>query len=107
MAQTIEIKKYCYYLFSSREDATPIIKLYDVNNKNFANVWFEGGSQPLPDAKQLDNGKYILYYRRSALSDMVDMLRNEKPVYLIWQPKGTQNTRISTSSEPVGEGEQF
>jgi len=40
------------------------------------------------------------------MSDMpvvLDMLRNEQPVYLIYD--GDQNTRISTTEGPVGEGE--
>ncbi len=33
------------------------------------------------------------------------MLRNEAPVYLYWIPEGTNNTRISTTAELVGEEE--
>ena len=105
MAQSIEIKKYLYYLFSSREDATPVMFLYDNNNSHVAYVYFRGDSQPLPEAKQYSNGRYALYYRRSVLPELVDMMRNEKPIYLHWVPEGTNNTRLSTTSEFVGEGE--
>jgi hypothetical protein len=37
--------------------------------------------------------------------DACDLLRNEKPVYLIWEPEGVNNSRISTLAEVVGEGE--
>ncbi len=105
MAQTISISKYLYYLFSSREDATPVVFLFDASGSHIAYVYFRSGSQPLPQAQQLPSGQYALYYRRSVLPELIDMLRNEKPIYLHWVPEGTNNTRISTSAEPVGEGE--
>ena len=105
MAESINIKKYLYYLFSSREDASPVLFLYDDNNSHVAYVYFRGGSQPLPEARQFANGRYALYYRRSTLPEIIDMLRNEKPIYLHWVPEGTNNTRISTTPELVGEGD--
>ena len=38
------------------------------------------------------------------LSAIVDILRNEKPIFLEWQ-KSLQNAYLATSQEPVGEGE--
>ncbi len=105
MAQSIEIKKYLYYLFSSREDATPTLFLYDSNGAHIAYVYFRSDSQPLPEARQYTNGRYALYYRRSVLPELIDMLRHEKPIYLHWVPEGTNNTRISTTAELVGEEE--
>ena len=105
MAQSIELGKYLYYLFSSREDATPVMFLYDSNNAHAAYVYFRGDSQPLPAAKQYSNGRYALYYRRSVLPELIDMLRNEKPIYLHWVPEGTNNTRVSTTAELIGEEE--
>jgi hypothetical protein len=105
MAQTFEISKYLYYLFSSREDATPVLFLYDTSGAHIAYVYFRGDSQALPQARQLPSGQYALYYRRSVLPELIDMLRNEKPIYLHWVPQGTNNTRISTTVELVGEGE--
>ncbi len=105
MAHSIEIRKYLYYLFSSREDATPIMFLYDSNNAHIGYVYFRDDTQPLPAAQQFANGRYGLYYRRSVLPELVDMMRNEAPVYLHWVPEGTNNTRISTTAELVGEEE--
>ena len=105
MAQSIEIRKYLYYLFSSREDATPVVFLYDANDAHIGYVYFRGDTQPLPAARQYSNGRFALYYRRSALADLIDMLRNEKPIYLHWVPEGTNNTRLSTTAELVGEEE--
>ncbi len=105
MAQSIEIKKYMYYLFSSREDASPVIFLYSDGDAEIGMVYFREDSQPLPPAKQFPNGKYALYYRRSIFPELIDMLRNEKPIYLHWVPEGNHNTRISTQPEMVGDEE--
>jgi hypothetical protein len=105
MAQTIQIDRYLYYLFSSREDATPVVMLYNASGAQIGFVYFRGDTQPLPAAGQTADGKYQLYYRRSALADVIDMLRNEKPIYLHWVPEGTNNSRLSTGVEMVGEGE--
>jgi hypothetical protein len=49
---------------------------------------------------------YLLAYSYADLPVIVDMLRNETPVYLIVDPTGpVVNWRLSTFEEPVGEGE--
>ena len=105
MTQSIEIKKYMYYLFSSREDASPVIYLYDKHNTHIGYVYFKSDGNPLDAAKVFSNGKYALFFRRSLFTDVIDMLRNESPVYLHYVPEGENNTRLSTSPEPVGEKE--
>ena len=40
----------------------------------------------------------------SELHGVVDILRNEAPIYLLWQ-ESEQRGILSTSQEPVGEGE--
>ncbi len=67
-------------------------------------MFFVSDAGTLPPARAVD-GKYVLYYRRSRLSDVVDLLRNEGPIYLIWD--GAANTTLSTEYEPVGEGERL
>ena len=105
MSQSIEIKKYLYYLFSSREDSSPVIYLYDKDDTHIGYLYFTGNESPLEEAKVFSNGKYALYFRRSSFSDVIDMLRNESPVYLHYVAEGNNNTRLSTMPEPVGEQE--
>jgi hypothetical protein len=105
MAESIQIDRYLYYLFSLREDALPAVFLNNTSCAHVAYVYFRGDAQPLPAACQFADGKYGLYYQRSALPEVIDMLRNEKPIYLHWVPEGTNNTRLSTQVEMVGEGE--
>jgi hypothetical protein len=110
MADTKEIKQYQYYVFSSRDGyAKAVILLYGATELGATTligyVHLTGATEPLEAARQLPDGKYLLHYRYADLDDLVDMLRNEKPIYLLWVPEGTNNSRISTVAEAVGEGE--
>jgi hypothetical protein len=127
MADIKEIRQYEYYVFSSRDDTDQeqgeeaviihpggpgpkaVIILYGGIEGGATTllgyVHFYGGTEPLDAAEQFPDGKYLLYYRYADLDILVDMLRNEKPVYLIWEPEGVNNSRISTLAEVVGEGE--
>ena len=105
MAEPIEIKQYQYYAFSSRDssDASSVILLYG-DAGYLGGAFFSTSAEPLQPAEQYPSGVYGLYYHHRDLPVIVDMLRNEKPVYLIYN--GAHNTRISTTAEPVGEGEE-
>jgi hypothetical protein len=110
MAEIKEISQYQYYVFSSRDgDAKAVIILYGPAEGGATTligyVHLTGGAEPLNEARQLPTGEYLLFYRYADLDDLVDMLRNEKPIYLIWVPEGQNNSRISTLAEAVGEGE--
>jgi hypothetical protein len=105
MAETIEIKRYQYYTFSSRDSsiANTVILLFG-SGGYVGGAYFSTSDEPLKPAEQFPSGIYGLYYHYRDLPVIVDMLRNEKPVYLIYN--GPDNTRISTTAEPVGEGEE-
>lgn len=105
MAETIEIKQYQYYTFSSRDSsiANSVILLYG-DAGYLGGAFFSTSDEPLKPAEQFPSGVYGLYYDNRDLPVIIDMLRNEKPVYLIYN--GADNTRISTTAEPVGEGEE-
>jgi len=109
MGKEIEIKtieKYSYMLFSSRSgknDTKAVIMLTDASN-------FLGYLHFMTDGCQLPQTekKYNLYYYYFHFSDMpviVDMLRNEAPVYIFYMEDNKENCRISTTMELVGEGE--
>ena len=109
MATTsIQISTYQYYVFSSRDSSTPpstVILLNDTNNALVGVLWFVKDPGTLPTATPAA-GAYKLAYSYADLPVIVDMLRNEKPVNLIVDPTGDPvNWRLSTSAEPVGEGE--
>ena len=106
MAETFEIKRYQYYNFSSRDSGSKAVVICTGDAGKTAYMHFMGGTGDLQAARKIDDNRYILNYRFSDMPNIVDMLRNEKPIYLIYVPEGTNNTRLSTGSEPVGEGEE-
>ena len=101
-----EIKNYTYYVFSSRNAAiVDSVLLFHGDSSYLGAAFFYEPSHTLPDAvKYTASGPVGLHYHRTDLPTLIDILRNESPVYLIWD--GGQNSRISTTSEPVGEFEQ-
>jgi len=106
MAETFEIKSYTYYDFSSRDSGSKCIAVCTGDVGKTVYVHFMDSTGDLPTARKIDDNRFILYYRYADMPIIVDMLRNEKPIYLIYVPEGTNNTRLSTGSEPVGEGEE-
>lgn len=100
--RTVEITKYTYHLFSSRTEDAVMLFLYDDKHDVAGQVLFVGDDEPLPPAAEAA-GRVALYFRHSQLPAVVDMLRNEGPVYLRWA--GPLNTSLSTEYEPVGDGE--
>ena len=104
MADVLEISHYNYYVFSSRDgDAKAVMLLYGSTGGQIGYVYFRDDAQTMADAEKLSDGKITLSYRYRDLPVLIDMLRNEKPVYLIYVDG--INSRISSAAEPVGEGE--
>jgi len=105
MAESIEIKRYKYYTFASRDSsiAQTVILLYGESGYLGA-AYFSTEDEPLRPAEKFSNGSYGLYYDYQELQIIIDMLRNEKPVYLVYN--GELNSRLSTTEEPAGEGEE-
>ena len=101
---TIEIRSYRCALFAKDANSAKV-SLYNDKGINFATAYIRPESEVLPKAYQDSSGRYRLYYKRSALGDLVDMLRNEKPVYVHFWDGHVENTHIATSREPVGEEE--
>ena len=107
MADTFEIKNYTLYTFSSRDKsiANTVVLFYGTSGYLGGAFFSNDSATPLQPATKYPNGNIGLFYRMSNLPFIIDMLRNEKPVYLIFD--GAINSRISTSTEPVGEGEEI
>ena len=108
MTDTFEISRYVYYPWSSRNPgpaAGPPMAcalLYGTT-RYLGAIWFVDSTEPLPLATKSSTGIYTLYYRMRDLPTIVDLLRNEKPVFLHFADG--INARLSTGEEPVGEGE--
>jgi len=109
MANEIEIKtidKYSCMMFSSRSgdaDIKAVIMLTgDGQFLGYLNFMADGATLPEPDKKY---NLYYYYYHMSELPSVVDLLRNENPVYIFYMESSKENCRISTTMEMVGEGE--
>ena len=69
--------------------------------RQFAQLVFERNGDPLPD-----DTADALYYHHDDLPMILDLLRNEKPMYLLFNGSGTGfENGIKTTAEPVGEEE--
>ena len=62
-------------------------------------------SDDVPDNSTAPNGRTLLNYPWSCYSGVLDLLRNEKPLYWVFLAS-SKTGFISTRSEPVGEGEE-
>lgn len=74
-------------------------------------VWLKGGGKYIGQLVFHPNNTPLpgdtpdsLHYHLDDLENVVDLLRNEKPMYLLWTGTGGENG-IKTTPEPVGEEE--
>ena len=66
---------------------------------------FSPNGSALP-ADAMVGGQANLHYHLANFANVIDLLRNEKPMYLLWTggSPGNENA-IKTTAEPLGEGE--
>lgn len=104
---SFQVATYNYYDWSSRKIGKTNLNLRGVGGETCA-VWFvEDTTADLPAAQQVAPNYYAFYYHHSQLTHLIDMLRNEKPIFVFFNnDSGFNNSRISTTDEPVGEGEE-
>ena len=108
MAQeSFQVASYQYYDWSSRKVGKTNLMLKGTLNET-CSVWFvEDPSQDLPPARKIKEKYYAFYYHHNQLQHLIDMLRYEKPIFVFFNDdNGYSNSRISTTFEPVGEGEE-
>lgn len=71
---------------------------------------FHSEGTQLPTNDLLDGGDggpvCRLHYRLSQFAHLVDLLREEKPLYL-WFSEASGQGAVMTGAEPVGEGEPY
>ena len=106
-----EIKKYdvAYYAGAKNINNYPyraIIGLRDENDALLGAAYFHHSSATMPNADtQKATGYISCHYLAEHYSQVLDILRNEKPVYVEFEVKAGNVANIRTSAEPVGEGE--
>ncbi len=108
---TTEIKKYSVSAISDAEpnQLAAAVLLFDAGGKIIAFLRFYAAGAVLPANEfRTDLGYPLVSYPASALGSVVDLLRNEKPIYFTWhdyQPVRCFGA-VGTSREPIGDGER-
>jgi len=107
-----EVKNYdvAYYAGAKNISGHPyraIIGLRDENNKLLGAAYFHHSPTTMPNADTEKAAGYISsQYPAEHYPHVLDLLRNEKPVFVEFEARTGNVANIRTSAEPVGEGEQ-
>ena len=98
-----EIEKYFVNIISPQTSSGSLITLRGEFGRAVLKFLPEGAT--LPDNRKHDTADHFdIYYPRDHWAPIIDILRNEKPIYFQFTtPSG--HTQIMTSMEPVGEEE--
>ena len=107
----LEIKKYdiAYYAGAKNLGGYPyhaIIGLRDESGALIGAAYFHHNRSTMPVADtQKATGYISCHYLSEDYPHVLDILRNEKPVFLEFEVRPGNIGNIRTSAEPVGEGE--
>lgn len=102
------VRRYQYELHNQfapsgvRDSA--LLYLFGDSKEMLAAIAFRADGSELEVPEQHHDGHIAVQMHQRHLQPMIDMLRNEKPVYMSWSD-ATGILRISTDAEPVGEQE--
>lgn len=100
--ESITIDRYTYRLISGDHGPDAEIHLYDERSNLVATIFGMPGDGPLPAAEE-QGARVLLYCRRAVIPELVDMLRSEGPLHLVWLDG--MEPALATAFEPVGEAE--
>jgi hypothetical protein len=94
-----------YEVFYSANKFIPRIWLYN-KGKPIGNLYFHPNGSTLPE-DTMSVGQAMLFYHLEDFKNIIDLLRNEKPMYLFYAGSGPGfENAIMTDPELVGEGEK-
>lgn len=103
-----EIKRYALKIFGGPQGSgngkRSSVYLFDKNNRGVGRIDFWDKGETLPADQYSDVEGILFSLHEDRMHDVVDMLRNEGPVFIAWQ-ETLKNAYIGTSQEPVAEGE--
>ncbi len=81
-----------------------LLYLFDKDRNLLCTIAFLPDDAELERPKEVVGGHVSVQMHSSEFARLIDMLRNEKPIYFSWW-REAQRVRITTSKEPVGEQE--
>ncbi len=106
-----QIRKYDVIYYgggknTSGYDYRAIIGLRRDDDSLIGAAYFHRDPATMPDSdSQNDSGYISCHYLWQDFPNVLDILRNEKPVYIEFVGGSWNHASIKTSTEPVGEGE--
>ena len=107
-----EIRNYdvAYYAGAKNVSGHPyraVIGLRDENNDLLGAAYSHHSPATMPNADtQKATGYISCHYPAESYAHILDLLRNESPVFVEFEVSAGNVGNIRTSAEPVGEGEQ-
>jgi hypothetical protein len=109
----VTTKEISTYSVSAISDAEPnnlaaTVRLFDAGGKGIAFLrFYTPGSSLARNEFRADLGYPLVSYPSTALAAVVDVLRNERPLYFIWYDYMPVRCfgAVATSREAVGESE--
>ena len=110
MAMTfVDISTYLVFAYGGPDGNAGVAASISVEIPNafaFLNFYPTGAAVPANRKNMHQSGKPMFYvnYRYEQFGNIVDLLRNEKPVKFFFRDD-SMAAYITTASEPVGEGE--
>ena len=111
MAYKEEIKRYDVSYYGGGKNVSgynyrAIIGLRKEDGTLLGAAYFHDNPNTMPDSdSQSASGYVYCHFLSEHFAKIMDLLRNEKPVYLEYVAGSWKHARITTSLEPVGEGE--
>ena len=107
-AENHRVDQYQYELVQDSVEGSTrelmLLFLFDEKGELLCNIAFVPEGQQALQAVPSSSGHITVQLPVTQCDRVLDMLRNEKPVYFSWSP-GSQSVRLSTNKEPVGEQE--
>jgi hypothetical protein len=106
-----EVKNYDVAYYAGAKNLTghryrAIIGLRDENNVLVGAAYFHHNAATMPNSdSQMGNGYISCHFMAEDYPRILDLLRNEKPVFVEFEVSAGNVANIRTSAEPVGEGE--
>ncbi len=102
------VDKYQYELhqdiFSGKTRELTLLSLFSEQRSLLCTMMFSPEHETLKKPTETEGGHVSIHLHESKFPHVLDMLRNEKPVYFSWW-REAQSFRLSTTKEPVGEQE--
>lgn len=96
-----------YKIQFSSNGFVPRIALYDKDENKIGRLVFYPDDTKLPSDRQEPRGEVTVMYKMNQYPMLVDILRNENPVYLVFNGTDQHSENgVRTDLEPIGEGER-